>query len=412
MPRVSIVVPVYNNERYLDQCLLSLRAQTHRDIEIVVVDDASTDGSAARAERHAAEDPRVRVLRLAKNTGTLGARKAGITASTGDYVTLIDQDDELVPQALENLVAYAAAHPADIYHFAVQVAAENDAARDARAGMTGFLTPTPRRIEGADILKIQLAEHDGFDWHVHHKLYRGDLARACWAKAADARLVLADDIYMCFILAAEAKAYEAVPDSAWYVYHLGRGETYGSMLTAEAYERLAAADGRALALAASYAENPGNAPARADWPERLCDLRDRLAFHALNEWQDNVPDALKDEGIEAALAHLAPDAVAGELYRFVRDYAYALLQCPDRTSDEAYALEEQVRRYLAWARRAEERAPFDAGNARYQAMKAIACGHLVDCGLMPRPAEEPKAPRASLAERLRRLLSARRGRTR
>ena len=184
MPRVSIVVPVYNNERYLDQCLLSLRSQTYRDLEIIAVDDASSDASAALAERHAEADPRVRVLRLEHNQGTLGARKAGILASTGAYVTLIDQDDELVPEAIERLVAYAEKHPTDIIHFAVHVEAENEAARDAQEGMTGFLTPRPRRIEGAEILSVQLAEEGGFDWHVHHKFYRGDFARACWAQAS------------------------------------------------------------------------------------------------------------------------------------------------------------------------------------------------------------------------------------
>ena len=100
MPRVSIVVPVYNNERYLDQCLLSLRSQTYRDLEIIAVDDASSDASAALAERHAEADPRVRVLRLEHAALDCGARKAGILASTGTYVTLIDQDDELVQRPL------------------------------------------------------------------------------------------------------------------------------------------------------------------------------------------------------------------------------------------------------------------------------------------------------------------------
>ena len=59
-----------------------------------------------------------------------------------------------------------------------------------KRGMTGFLTPRPRRIEGAEILSVQLAEEGGFDWHVHHKFYRGDFARACWTQATDERLVL------------------------------------------------------------------------------------------------------------------------------------------------------------------------------------------------------------------------------
>lgn len=452
MPRVSIVVPVYNNERYLDQCLLSLRSQTYRDLEIIAVDDASSDASAALAERHAEADPRVRVLRLEHNQGTLGARKAGILTSTGAYVTLIDQDDELVPEAIERLVAYAEKHPTDIIHFAVHVEAENEAARDAQEGMTGFLTPRPRRIEGAEILSVQLAEEGGFDWHVHHKFYRGDFARACWAQATDERLVLADDIYLSFILCAQAASYEAVPDSPWYVYHLGRGETYGNKLSLESFERLARSEGDAWRYARAFMESP-SAPARTDWYDRLDDLRDRLVFHTMNEWMDSLPQEYQEAGVERAVAHQAPDAVAGELYRFVRDAAYALLmeqraaaECvqgnaaepaegngPDAAEGNipgaaascaadaspaapaiaasaespASALTREAKRLWQLAQKAEKTPGFNAENRRYQAMKAIALSHLRDTGLAPaestaaeRQGQKPVPHKQSLAARL------------
>ena len=210
MPRVSIVVPAYRSASYLDGCLQSLEGQTHPDLEIIVVDDASPDKTAETVLCHAERDRRVVPLLLERNLGTLGARKAGVLASTGDYVMLVDQDDELEPRAVELLVAYAAAHPADIYHFTARVVAENETARQAAGGMTSFLTPTPRRLVGEEILKTQLAETGGFDWHVHHKMFRGDLARSCYAEATDERLVLSDDIYASFILCSRARSYEAL----------------------------------------------------------------------------------------------------------------------------------------------------------------------------------------------------------
>lgn len=381
MPLVSVVVPAYCSPTYLDECLGSIEGQSFSNLEIIVVDDASQDETPNVMRRHGLADPRVRSLFLEGNAGTLGARKAGVLASTGDYVLLVDQDDELEPCAVQNLVEFAGRHPADIYHFSARVVAKGEAAEGARSGMEGFLTPPVRSLEGREILRTQLAETGGFDWHVHHKMFRGDFARDCYALATDERLVLSDDIYLSFILCSRAHVYEAIPDSPWYVYHLGRGETCGRLLDLESYGRLAAADGKALRLAREFAEG-ASAPVRDDWGERLCDLCDRLAFHAMNEWMDSLPDELKDRACETALECLPPDAVCGELYRFVRDRSYALLQERDRGSDEARALEREALHYLELAQAAESNPAFDAGNPRYREMREIARRHLRECGLV------------------------------
>lgn len=396
MPLVSVVVPAHCSPTYLDECLGSIERQSFSNLEIIAVDDASHDETPNVIRRHGLADPRVRPLLLERNLGTLGARKAGVLSSTGDYVMLVDQDDELEPRAVERIVEFAGNHPADIYHFSARVVAKGGAAEGARSGMEGFLTPPARRLEGREILTTQLAETGGFDWHVHHKMFRGGFARDCYGLATDERLVLSDDIYLSFILCSRARLYEAIPDSPWYVYHLGRGETYGRLLDLESYGRLAAADGKALRLAREFAEG-ASAPARDDWCERLCDMRDRLAFHAMNEWMDSLPDELKDRACEAALECLPPDAVCGELYRFVRDRSYALLQERSRGSDGARALEREALHYLELARVAESDPAFDAGNPRYREMREIACRHLGECGLLSD--EVAPAPRIGVARR-------------
>ena len=90
--RVSVVIPAYNAERTMDETLASVRRQSHDELEIVVVDDGSTDGTAAIADRHAAEDARIRVIRIA-NRGVAGARNAGVAASTAPFVAPVDADD-------------------------------------------------------------------------------------------------------------------------------------------------------------------------------------------------------------------------------------------------------------------------------------------------------------------------------
>jgi CDP-glycerol glycerophosphotransferase len=103
MPRVSVVVPIYNVEDYLAECLASLAAQTFEDLEVVMVDDGSTDGSGAIAESFAARDPRFKLVRR-PNGGLSAARNTGIEAATGEFLAFVDSDDLVAPDAYEKLV--------------------------------------------------------------------------------------------------------------------------------------------------------------------------------------------------------------------------------------------------------------------------------------------------------------------
>ncbi|MFD2250241.1 glycosyltransferase involved in cell wall biosynthesis/SAM-dependent methyltransferase [Pseudochelatococcus lubricantis] len=108
VPTVSVVIPVYNVEEYLEDCLQSVLTQDMQDIEVLLVDDASPDGSRAVAERIAANDPRVQILTHAENRGLGPARNTGARRARGTYVFFLDSDDRLArPDALRTLVADA-----------------------------------------------------------------------------------------------------------------------------------------------------------------------------------------------------------------------------------------------------------------------------------------------------------------
>ncbi|MER5866733.1 glycosyltransferase family 2 protein [Kitasatospora sp. NPDC002040] len=104
-PRLSVVVPIYNVERYLQECLESIAAQTFGDFECVLVDDGSTDGSAAIADAFADQDPRFRVVRQ-ENKGLGAARNTGHrhVAPDAEYLTFVDSDDTLPVGAYELMV--------------------------------------------------------------------------------------------------------------------------------------------------------------------------------------------------------------------------------------------------------------------------------------------------------------------
>ena len=108
--KVSVVIPVHNGERYLSQAIESVLAQTHRDLELLIVDDGSTDGSRAVAERYAREDARVRVL-AQPNRGVAAAGNRGLEEARGEWVARLDADDLFLPDKLERQLAFVRRHP-------------------------------------------------------------------------------------------------------------------------------------------------------------------------------------------------------------------------------------------------------------------------------------------------------------
>lgn len=102
MPKISIIAPVYGVEKYIDQFLESIRNQTFKDLEVILVDDGSPDRCPEILDRFAESDERYRVIHQ-KNGGVSVARNTGIAAATGEYIYIVDSDDWLTPDAVELL---------------------------------------------------------------------------------------------------------------------------------------------------------------------------------------------------------------------------------------------------------------------------------------------------------------------
>ncbi len=113
MPLVSVIVPVYNVAKYLSRCLDSILTQTYKNLEIILVDDGSTDRSGQICDSYAATDLRVRVLHKA-NGGVSSARNCGIEESRGEYISFVDPDDYISPHMYETLLHCAQQHQVDM----------------------------------------------------------------------------------------------------------------------------------------------------------------------------------------------------------------------------------------------------------------------------------------------------------
>ena len=132
MCKLSIIIPVYNVERYLDKCVQSARHQTLQDIEIILVDDESPDGCPQMCDEYAKKDSRIKVVH--KKNGGLGfARNSGLEVATGEYVTFLDSDDFVDLYTYEHLYNIVTTHSLDaLYYKFKRFSTENDVQESAR----------------------------------------------------------------------------------------------------------------------------------------------------------------------------------------------------------------------------------------------------------------------------------------
>ena len=154
-PLISIIVPVYNIEEYLPRCVKTLRGQTYPRIEILLVDDGSTDGTGSLCDRLAEEDARIRVFHK-ENGGSSSARNLGIAAAKGEYLGFVDSDDYVEPDMYEKL--YAAIKQYDVS--AAQTGRDEIAPDGSRMPDIWIPPKEPECIEAEDFLK-ELLMHRG-----------------------------------------------------------------------------------------------------------------------------------------------------------------------------------------------------------------------------------------------------------
>ena len=124
-PVFSVIVPLYNTERYIEEALDSVIAQTYHDFEVVVVNDASTDTGPKIVEQYAARDKRIRMI-TQENRGLAGARNTGIRNARARYIALLDADDAFLPQKLEQHFKHLESNPHVGVSYAASVFMDDD----------------------------------------------------------------------------------------------------------------------------------------------------------------------------------------------------------------------------------------------------------------------------------------------
>lgn len=234
-PRVSIVMPVYNARQVLSLALDSALGQTLTEVEVIAVDDGSSDGSADVLSARAASDSRLRVFRQNGNTGTLCARNRGLRECRGDYVMFLDPDDYLEKNAAEELTALADREHADVIHFGLR-----EFTREADGTMKPRYTWTPpeeKRVSGEGAVLRDLLQR-GHNWSLCFKMIRAEVCRKALEETDDFFCIMGEDLY--FYLAAAYHAGSLIQTGkVYYVYDTTAGVSSEQKTTPEKFKLIA-----------------------------------------------------------------------------------------------------------------------------------------------------------------------------
>ena len=222
-PRVSIVIPAYNSAATIAQAVTCATGQTIDDLEVVVVDDGSTDDTARIVEELALGDARIRLLKHEQNKGRLEARRTGITAASGDFTLQLDADDELLPDMAERMLSLQNERY-DIVQCDFELRYLNYVSPEDRRFTENFVKPPTLTAHGHDVTHVVFRDRRT-TWSLCGKLMRTSLLKRALAEIPASSLTQAEDACIYFIVSSLASSYRGTASYKGYIYNVDLGHS-------------------------------------------------------------------------------------------------------------------------------------------------------------------------------------------
>ncbi len=232
MAKISIVLAVYNGEKDVDKCLNSLRCQTMRDIEIICVDDGSTDNTVSVLKKHASEDPRVKVYEQGTNKKLLLAIKRGVKEASGDYIMFVDDDDWYEPNACERVAEIInAKHPDVVYFGAKLIESEGVSNKEIRASRQDRVKSINHEYTGENTLWLKEIKYK----YLWNKAVEANVAKNAYNAMPDVEMTYSSGIYACMMIHYYAKSLVSIKDKL-YNYNYMAGISASDNMSIEVFD--------------------------------------------------------------------------------------------------------------------------------------------------------------------------------
>lgn len=299
-PAVSIVIPIHNDEEFLASALESCLAQTLANIEVICVDDCSTDQSVPIVERYLG-DPRIRLLRHEVNSSAFQARRTGVEAARAPFILFLDSDDELSPEVARIPLKLASRSGADLVGFGVEIVTSGG---DGAPRFEESLQPVHTELIGSAILPALFPVGATAQGHLWRYLFRTELLLEAYSGLPrDLTLFRANDLPIAFLAVAAANKYVATKRKL-YRYFFRRGKSGRAIANFDDFQhRLGAIDS-----IESIKEVAENTAVRAEFPDvvRDCYSSARLSIigNVLRYCVQSTPGAIQMECLDRLQARV------------------------------------------------------------------------------------------------------------
>lgn len=317
--KISIIVPIYNVSNYLRNCLDSLVNQTLTEIEIICVDDGSSDDSPKIIKEYAQSDQRVKSVFLKRNSGICVARKSGVLRAAGSYIMFCDADDALSPNACDEIWAVVQKHPVEILQFATKIELQNGQSRDSYNELQKILQPYAGSYSG-DICSACFEEHK-FGYTLWNKAYATEFCKKAFNLVSDTHIVVAEDLYIFFILSYLAKSYFGITKTL-YIYNYGLGITQKSFLDIQRFKKQV----DAVNIVTLLHDFLTKQSSEEKYFQYLKDIKLRITDDSLYQWKNWLTLSQTSEGYQYLCDKFGVSAVISEMARLYWDDQEGLLK--------------------------------------------------------------------------------------
>lgn len=235
-PVLTIVVSVFNTASYLERTLESICQQKCESLEVICIDDHSTDGSQSIIQKFVSTDSRFISIIHDSNIGTHNTRLEGIEKSSGRYVWLVDGDDSIVPGICNTLVDIINGTDYDVIHIGSRIINEDYLDPKRIEWMENFTKPVNGKLHGEQIFKSCFVD-GGYGFNIWNKIFNADFLKRSINEMERLVLPKAQDEYEYFVISHNARSYVGYPKTIGYEYHFGAGVTGHNRLDMESFSR-------------------------------------------------------------------------------------------------------------------------------------------------------------------------------
>ena len=229
MIAISVIVPVYNTSKFLKKCLESIISQTLRNIEIIIVNDCSTDNSLEICNFYAQNDSRIKIINKIRNKGTLLARKSGAKFASGDYIVFLDSDDFFSSnkslEKMYNLISIntKSNNEIDFVQYSIQLV--DLSGNELNEIPQWFQNQNEDIIGSLNIAKAFFDINSKLCWILCGKIYKTSIVKKALRYIKKEQIVTAEDAYTLFVICCFSKVFISVKTEPLLSYRRGSGIT-------------------------------------------------------------------------------------------------------------------------------------------------------------------------------------------